>query len=366
MMTSLLNFELLQALYEVAQPLDLNVYLVGGGVRDILLGKPSYDTDYDCVVVGDAAELARKFVEKFNGRLVIFPKFQTAKIFLSDQFNGLNELDLVSSRSEKYLKPGGLPLVSLSNLEDDLLRRDFTVNILALSIAELIKNKASIIEKGLEEIRKLVIDQHAGQSDLAKGIIRILHNDSFIDDPTRIFRAARYLVRINGELDQATKEALFEAVAEGALLTVSIQRILHEFEIVFKEEDPIAILENLRDWTVLRNLFWIEPETEQRFLEGIMRLFSEGVSWRSIWLDVFKIGLLVCQPVNARDNLAMRLLISKKKLKRFVLDLEALELGRPDKIELPLLVWSWADPSYVDQRYKLAQLLSERLDRLEV
>jgi tRNA nucleotidyltransferase (CCA-adding enzyme) len=173
---------------ELAQLRNLGgdpVYLVGGAVRDLLLGRGR--ADIDLVVEGDAAALA----ERLGVKVAAHERFGTAKV----ELNG-HEVDIASARSESYPHPGALPVVEPSaELADDLRRRDFTINAMAIPLQG--------------ELR--LIDPHGGQADLAVRRLRVLHDGSFVDDPTRAIRAARYAARFGFELEQHTAELLHEA-----------------------------------------------------------------------------------------------------------------------------------------------------------
>jgi len=170
------------------------VYLVGGAVRDLLLGRGR--ADIDLVVEGDAAVLARRL----GAEVVSHERFATAKVRLDG-----HELDVASARSEGYPHPGALPVVEpAASLEEDLRRRDFTINAMAISL----------------DGEARLIDPYGGQADLAAKQLRVLHPASFEDDPTRAIRAARYAARFDFELEPET-----EALLRGAdLATVSVDR----------------------------------------------------------------------------------------------------------------------------------------------
>ena len=170
------------------------VYLVGGAVRDLLLGKGR--ADIDLVVVGDAAALAAKLGVQF----VSHERFGTAKV----ELNG-HELDIAAARSESYPHPGALPVVEpADNLEADLRRRDFTINAMAIPLAG----------------EPTLIDPYDGQADLAAKQLRVLHDSSFVDDPTRAIRAARYAARFGFGLEPHTATLLRDT----DLSTVSADR----------------------------------------------------------------------------------------------------------------------------------------------
>src|SRR5215216_406156 len=160
------------------------VYLVGGAVRDLVLGRER--ADLDLVVEGDPAALGRRL----GGEIRTHERFSTATVHL----NG-GELDLATSRSESYARPGALPDVRPAPLADDLARRDFTINAMALPITGEPK----------------LIDPHCGLADLRRGTLRVLHERSFVDDPTRALRAARYAARYGFALEPETERLLRDA-----------------------------------------------------------------------------------------------------------------------------------------------------------
>ncbi len=178
----------------VAAAGDRPVYLVGGAVRDLLLGRGR--SDIDLVVVGDAAELGAEL----GGEVVAHERFATAKVRLDG-----HEVDVAAARAESYPRPGALPEVEpAGDIEADLARRDFTVNAMAVPL----QGEARLI------------DPHGGRADLESGLLRVLHSRSFADDPTRALRAARYAARFGFELEKKTGTLLREA----DLSTVSQER----------------------------------------------------------------------------------------------------------------------------------------------
>jgi len=160
-----------------AAAMDMPCYVVGGFVRDLLLSKPI--NDLDVIVEGDAIKFGKSLVKTFGGKLTFHDKFHTAIWHLPSTFNlQPPTLDLITARKETYLMPGALPTVAPATIEDDLRRRDFTINSMAIRIDG-------------DHFGEL-LDPLNGQADLEEGLIRVLHPHSFIDDPTRIFRAIRY------------------------------------------------------------------------------------------------------------------------------------------------------------------------------
>ena len=208
---------LLNTLREVPVARDLPAYLVGGPVRDWLLGRPVWG-DLDISVEGDAPFLARALAEKVGGRLIVHNRFGTATVEC-----GEDRVDLVTARSEKYPVPGSLPIVEPSTIRDDLARRDFTINAIALPLGG-----------GAESI----VDPFDGLSDLRRGLVRTIHAGSFVDDPTRLFRAVRYEQRLGFRLAEETAAQLTAAVRERLCDTLSGDRLRHEMERMAEEERP--------------------------------------------------------------------------------------------------------------------------------
>jgi tRNA nucleotidyltransferase (CCA-adding enzyme) len=225
-MTEVLNTAALAAA-EQGQKL----YLVGGVVRDLLLGRENLDLDL--VVEGDAAALAHCLAEIVKGKITVHSRFLTAKI----RWDG-RSVDLATARSEIYSSPGALPTVKPGTIETDLSRRDFTVNSMAIDL--------SVKKKGR------LIDPFNGRDDINKGLIRILHNGSFIDDATRIWRAIRYEQRLDFRLEPNTLRLLKQNLE--MLDTVSSDRIRHEFELALKEEKPEKVICRAAELGVLQKL----------------------------------------------------------------------------------------------------------------
>ena len=199
---------------------SLPVYLVGGPVRDALMGFPIKDLDF--VVEGDAPLLAGQLAKNLGGRALVHPAFGTATVTLDD-----THIDLVTARSEVYPHPGALPQVTPSRLDDDLSRRDFTMNALALPI---------------NQDQPEVIDHHGGVEDIRLQAVRALHSASFRDDPTRLFRAVRYEQRFGFQMEENTRGWMDESVGQGCIGTVTADRLRHEIDRTFQEENPAPAL----------------------------------------------------------------------------------------------------------------------------
>ena len=198
------------------QSSGLPLYLVGGAIRDLLRGVGDI-TDVDLAVDGDAAPVARRLARRLGGaaRVTVHTAFGTSTVRWQDM-----RVDLARTRSETYARPGSLPAVEPAGIEADLLRRDFTVNAIALRLG----NGDSLL------------DPAGGRGDLERRVIRVLHQESFRDDPTRIFRAVRYAARLGFELDPETDELARAALKEGLVGHLSGSRLRSEVLAVLGEQ----------------------------------------------------------------------------------------------------------------------------------
>lgn len=204
---------------EVAREKDCRPFLVGGPVRDLLLGRPPIDVDL--TLEDGSSTLARALARRVDGRVRSFPQFLTYKVTA----DGLPEIDIATARKERYRTPGSLPAVTPGKLRDDLLRRDFSINAIALDL----------LDGSLH-------DPASGERDLQSRVIRILHERSFLDDPTRIFRAIRLASRLGFSVESDTIGLMGEAIAAGALESVSKERLWRELFLAMDEENAPAIL----------------------------------------------------------------------------------------------------------------------------
>lgn len=228
------RLRLLHLVAEEAAASRLPLYFVGGAVRDLVLGRPV--NDFDLTVEGDAIALARSLSHKHGGGVTAHTKFGTAKWFLpGDLKDDHDTLDLISARSETYRFPAALPTVKLGTIEDDLRRRDFTINAMAIRLDGA----------HFGELR----DDLNGMQDLQKNVIRVLHPDSFVDDPTRMYRAVRYEVRYGFQLAEDTLALIPEARA--LVEKLSPQRIRHELELILDEPNAVAMLKRLDELDLL-------------------------------------------------------------------------------------------------------------------
>ena len=217
-------------------------YLVGGAVRDLLLGGET--RDIDIAVEGDARSAARAVADRLGGELREYERFGTADVVLPD-----DTYHFATTREETYDAPGALPRVSPSSLAEDLRRRDFTVNTLAVGITG-------------DDLGHLY-DPFGGLADLESKVIRVLHDCSFLDDPTRLLRAVRYATRLEFRLDPETERLAREAVAADALSTVSGKRIRADLMKLLLEPEVGRAVEGMRELEIHSALHpQLDPDPE--------------------------------------------------------------------------------------------------------
>jgi tRNA nucleotidyltransferase (CCA-adding enzyme) len=242
-------WQMVLAVSEEAAALQLPLYFVGGIVRDMLLGQPP--TDLDMVVEGDAIALAQTLKDRFGGEVRSHKRFGTAKWALTPAVwtavspqSAADEklpdsIDFVTARTEFYAKPTALPEVTHGSIKLDLHRRDFTINTLAVRLDGAYLGQ--------------LLDFYGGQRDLEEGIIRVLHSLSFVDDPTRILRAARLEQRLDFTIEPRTTELIIDALP--LLDRVSGTRIRHELELTFQEPAPIRVMNRLNQLDVFEYIY---------------------------------------------------------------------------------------------------------------
>jgi len=247
--SKILSPESLQAIglaEEIAGELHQSLYLAGGAVRDLLLGRTNLDIDL--VTEGEVKALASILAERLRGRAVMHGQFGTAKV----SWNG-SSVDLAMARAETYERPGALPKVRRGTIQEDLGRRDFTINSMAIRL------------DGSDFGQK--VDPFGGEGDLKVGLIRVLHKRSFVDDPTRMFRAVRYEQRFGFKLEPET-EGLLQSGVQG-LHQVSGDRIRHEIELIMREVEPEKVLERAEELGLLGE---VHPQLKaDKWLEGKFR-----------------------------------------------------------------------------------------------
>jgi tRNA nucleotidyltransferase (CCA-adding enzyme) len=222
---------LIEAIGAIAAHQDQHLYLVGGAVRDLLLERETFDLDL--TVDGDAIALAQLLANTTQGRLTVHARFRTASLRWKEW-----RIDLATIRSETYDRPGALPRVKPGSLADDLFRRDFTINAMAIQLSPGRYGE--------------LVDLYGSQNDLEQGLIRILHEKSFTDDATRIWRALRYEQRLGFQIGPKTLGLLKRDMA--MLDAISGDRTRHELELILKETYPEKVFLRAEELQVLSKL----------------------------------------------------------------------------------------------------------------
>ncbi len=222
----------LRELGELGDELGYAVYVVGGFVRDLLL-RAEDNLDIDIVAEGDGIRFAEIFAKRAGARVRVHRKFCTAVVIFPDGF----KIDVATARTEHYEYPAAMPIVRLGSIRLDLMRRDFTMNALAIKLNPKFLGK--------------VYDYFGGQRDLKEKTVRVLHSLSFVEDPTRIFRAIRFEQRFHFHLGTLTQSLAKNALKRGYLGKLSGTRVLNELELILHEPNPLAILERMDELGVL-------------------------------------------------------------------------------------------------------------------
>jgi tRNA nucleotidyltransferase (CCA-adding enzyme) len=256
--------ELLQEAGGVASSHKYRAYAVGGFIRDLLLRRPNLDIDI--VVEGDGIEFAKDLAQGHGARVRSYKKFGTAVVIFPDGF----KIDVATARLEYYEYPAALPTVELSSLKLDLYRRDFTINTLA-------------VELNPERFGQL-IDYFGAQRDFKDRAIRVLHNYSFVEDPTRVFRAIRYEQRLGFRIGKHTSNLIGNAVKMNLLVELSGRRLTNELRLILTEDDPAPALRRVNEYKLLPFLhpgMGYGPPME-RLLEEIRSVLA--------WYDLSFIG----------------------------------------------------------------------------
>ncbi len=291
-------------LREIGEVGGKSVYLVGGFVRDLLLKRPSFDIDI--VVEGDAILIAEVMCERWNGTLHVHRQFGTATV--TSENPNYPKVDFVTARRETYQRSGTLPIVKPATIIDDLQRRDFSINALGIQL-------------GGEGFGTL-IDETCGLADLKNGTIRVLHARSFLDDPTRIFRALRYAGRYGFKIADDDEPRMQEALP--GLVELSGERIRNEINRVLEEENAPEIIQQLAQLGIFETIFdgWkISPmftrrfeHTQQAFVWALEHLGDElFLRERVRWMALFGKEL----PVYQIEAISFRLVL-EHQLRRVI------------------------------------------------
>jgi tRNA nucleotidyltransferase (CCA-adding enzyme) len=309
--------DLLMEFGRIGDALGYSVYAVGGFVRDLLMRVENFDVDI--VVEGDGIRLAEEFEKKFPCRIRTHKKFGTAIILFPD---GL-KVDVATARLEVYDSPAALPTVERGSTKMDLYRRDFTINTLAIQLNP----------KAFGEL----IDSFGGVRDIKEKVVRVLHNLSFVEDPTRVFRAIRFEQRLGFQIGKHTQNLMRNAVKMGFMDRLSGGRILSELILILQEGNPIPALKRMRDF----NLFhFLHPHLKcDEEVENLFEQIHHVVSWFDLlflderyerWfiyfyglIDFLKEGEIheICQRLAMNDKIRSKVVEGKRQADQSLLQI---------------------------------------------
>lgn len=320
----------------VGDDLGYSVFAVGGFVRDLLMRVENFDVDI--VVEGDGIRLAEEFEKRFPCRIRTHRKFGTAIILFSD---GL-KIDVATARLEVYDSPAALPTVEKSSIKADLYRRDFTINTLATQLNP----------KGFGEL----IDFFGGVKDIKEKAIRVLHNLSFVEDPTRVFRAIRFEQRLKFQIGKHTQNLMKNAMKMGFLDRLSGGRIFSELILILQEGDPVPALKRMRDFNLFHLLHPDLKLDEEKI--SLFERIHHVISWFDLlfleeryerWLIYFYgfiDSLKEGEMVEVCDRLAMN-----EKMKRRAVE------GKRQADQALLQIFSWINANMEPKRSEVFTVL---------
>ena len=239
-----------------AENMGFRAFVVGGLVRDLILNHENFDIDL--VVEGEGIRFARELARKYSAHVRCYNKFGTAVLTLADGY----KLDVATARTEIYEHPAALPRVWPGSIKEDMYRRDFTINTLAINLNP-------------EHFGKL-LDFFNARKDIKRKLIRVMHDLSFIDDPTRVFRAVRFEQRFGFKVVRSTERLIKDAVAINLFEKLAGYRISSELELVLQEKDPLPVLKRLEELGIIG---LIHPKAGRnkklkRLLDKIEGMFS--------------------------------------------------------------------------------------------
>ena len=270
---------ILEAAARVTEKSGIVPWLVGGPVRDALLRRRVADLDF--TVQRDAERYASLLASELDATVRHHPRFLTFKITLPSG----TDVDITTARSERYPAPGSLPAVTPATIEQDLARRDFTINAIAVPLGE-----------------DQIVDPFRGTEDLEQRLLRILHPESFFDDPTRIFRLLRLAARLDFSIEPGTAERMRAAVAADALSTVSRERLWRELRLALSEPDPVLAIESIVAEGALRPLIGVAELTRER-RERLQRALNAG-GGTPLDREAMMLAALLDEPAGVEGRLA--------------------------------------------------------------
>lgn len=260
--------QLLQTIGEVASKVPCNAYAVGGFVRDLLLKKGNQDLDI--VIEGDGIQYAKALAKRLQGRYRTHERFKTAVVLMPNGF----KIDIATARLEYYEYPAAMPTVELSSIKLDLFRRDFTINAMAIQLNPLSFGT--------------LIDFFNSQNDLKQKTIKVLHNLSFVEDPSRIFRAVRFEKRMEFQISPHTKRLINNAVDMRLFGKTGDLRFLSELKSIFAEDNPIPAIQRLANFGLFQFL-WPDLHPHYKFDRRFNHILTQTqltISWfKHLYLD---------------------------------------------------------------------------------
>ncbi|MCK5507037.1 MAG: CBS domain-containing protein, partial [Desulfobacterales bacterium] len=315
---------ILRDIGRVAAEIDCRAYVVGGFVRDLFLYRSN--EDIDIVIEGDGIAFAKRYAKKVGARINTYKKFGTAVIIFPDGF----KIDVASARMEYYKFPAALPIVEMSSIRLDLFRRDFTINTLAI---QLTPDKFGIL-----------IDFFAARKDIKEKAIRVLHNLSFVEDPTRVFRAIRFEQRFGFSIGKLTSRLIKNAVKMNFFKRLRGKRVFAELRQILEEENPASAIIRLNDYGLL-GVIHPEIELDKKLIE-LFNSAKKVLSWYDLlfieesykkWIVYFLVLIKSCnKKISGRICTRFEITLKLKKVfcnERFAADkcLLWLELNLPVK-----------------------------------
>ncbi len=321
---------LLRTIGEVAEENGYTAYAVGGFVRDLMLRVKNLDLDI--VVEGDGISFAKKLAEHFGGTVRTHEKFSTALVIMPDGFN----IDVATARLEYYEYPASMPTVELSSLKLDLYRRDFTINAMAINLNP-------------EKFGTLV-DFFNCQTDLKERRVRVLHNLSFVEDPTRIFRAIRFEQRMGFTIGKHTEKLLKNAVRMNLFNRFFGRRCFTELKLIFSEENPIPAIRRMSEFDLLK--FILPGLKFDRRMEKNLGETQRAMAWyKLLYLDeacrqwfVYLLTILADSTYSELKVFCMKFEFSERLKKELLREKEATdkvlkELGRNRRLRNSEIYW---------------------------
>lgn len=333
---------------ETAEENGYDAYLVGGSVRDLLMG--TMNLDIDLVIEGNGIAFARSLSKHYNARLKTHERFGTAKIVFmpaKDLDRGLN-IDVATARTEYYEEPAALPKVETSSIKKDLYRRDFSINTLAVRLNP--------------DRYGGLIDFFGGQRDIRDRVVRVLHNLSFVEDPTRAFRAVRFAERFGFRISKHTENLIKSALKLNLFDKLSGSRLYDELLLTFSETEPVMALKQLAKYELLSV---IHPNLKfTSYLEEILSDVHETLAWYNLLFigdqpngaQIYLMALLtglnedevasaltrLATPTTEKERMLMRITKTNQTLKRILRDDPVAIYGALHDLDLETILYTMA------------------------